>query len=61
MGEVLAFPESHVMILIGDKYHAMSVLQIKRIMTGEASIAECPEPELTARILAAICLDYLDQ
>lgn len=61
MGEVVAFPESHLVIRMPDGVHALPVLMIKRIMSGELSIAECDDPELTARILAAICLDYLDQ
>lgn len=49
----------HIEVTIDDKVYIERIGIIKAIADGETSIAEQEDPELAARILATIAMDYI--
>lgn len=60
MGDIVRIPEQYIVVSVYGKARMLPKLLIRRIMTGELSIAECDDPEGTSQALAAICIDYLE-
>ena len=61
MGEVVKLDElrPHATIIIKGVPHVILIRDIEMIVTGRKSIAEFEDPELTARLLGAMALDFV--
>lgn len=61
MGELTLFPMENIIVDRGDEEaFIMPVVMIRRIMSGQMSIAECENPEAVAMALAALALSVID-
>lgn len=49
----------HLVVNDGDSVHVISVVSIRQIASGQASIAEFGEPELMARAMAIALIERL--
>lgn len=61
MGGLTLFPMENIIVDHRDEEaFIMPVVMIRRIMSGQMSIAECENPEAVAMALAALALSAID-
>ena len=60
MGEVVSLKQANITIELDGYSHVVPILLIRRIMTGELSIAELPYPEHAARLMAKLIIEMIE-
>lgn len=59
MCDILAMPQPHIVINGGDNILVISISDLRRLASGQISISDFSEPELTVKSLAIALLEKL--
>jgi adenosylcobinamide amidohydrolase len=60
MADIIPLPQPHLVVATDAGVNVISIADIRALAHGTISIAEFTDPELFARALALIALDYLN-
>lgn len=60
MGEIVEFPQQHIVVPTGTHVSVFAVEDVRAIASGARSIAEYQNPEILAQALAVLVLEYLN-
>jgi hypothetical protein len=59
MCDILPLPQPHIAIVEGETAHLLAVSDLRKLASGQASISEFNDADLTVRILASALLERL--